>query len=63
MNNQILTDETVVYYVVRANGQDVSQKFGNAMLAEVEKAKLSPELQEIAEVVPVTADGSQLLLG
>lgn len=62
MNNQILTDETVVYYVVRANGQDISQRYENPMLAEMEKAKLVPELKAVAEVVPVTADGKQMLL-
>lgn len=63
MNNEILHDGTVVYYVVRVNGQDMSQKFETQMLAEMEKQKLSPELQSVAEVIPVTADGAQLLLG
>lgn len=63
MNNQILNDQTVVYFVVRVNGQDMSQRFENAMLAEMEKQKLDPELRKLAEVVPVTADGAQMLLG
>lgn len=63
MNNQILNDETVVYYVVRANGQTLTQKFESHMLAEAEKQRLSPELQQVAEVVPVTAEGHDLLLG
>lgn len=63
MNNEVLTDGTVVYYVVRVNGQDMSMKCESQMLAEMEKSKLDPELQKLAEVVPITADGNQLLLG
>lgn len=63
MNHDILTDGTVVYYVVRVNGKNVSHQFENKMLAEMEKQKLPPETQQIAEVVPVTPDGNQLLLG
>jgi hypothetical protein len=63
MNNQILNDQTVVYYVVRLNGEIVSQRYQNSVLAEMEKSKLPPEQQALAEVVPITADGNQLLLG
>lgn len=63
MNNQILTDQTVVYYVVKIDGKEVSVKFSSPVLAEMEKSKLAPELREKAEVVPVTGDGAQLLLG
>lgn len=63
MENQILNDQTVVYYVVRVNGQNVSERFENRVIAEMEKQKLDPEQQKLAEVVPVTADGAQLLLG
>ena len=63
MNNQILTDGTSVYYVVRVNGKEVTQKVATQLLAEMEKQKLSPEMQAIAEVVPVTASGADLLLG
>jgi hypothetical protein len=63
MNNQILTDNTVIYYVVRVNGQDMSVPFSSAQMAEMEKAKLPPDTQMIAEVVPVTSDGKELLLG
>ena len=53
MNNQILADQTVVWYVVRANGRDISAKFETQLLAEMEKQKLSPELKAIAEVIPI----------
>lgn len=63
MNNQILNDNTVIYYVVRINGKDVTVPFSSPQLAEMEKSKLAPDLQMIAEVVPVTAEGKELLLG
>lgn len=63
MQNQILHDNTVIYYVVRVNGQNVSQPCHSQTLAEMERSKLDPEIQQIAEVVPVTADGKELLLG
>ena len=63
MNHQILTDQTVVYYEVRVNGVAVSPKLESQMIAVAEKAKLPAETQAIAEVVPVTADGKELLLG
>jgi len=63
MNNQILNDNTVIYYVVRVNGQNMTIPFNSMQLAETEKMKLAPELQAIAEVVPVTAEGKELLLG
>lgn len=59
----ILNDQVNVFYVVRVNGREVSQRFSSPMLAEMEKAKLDPETQKIAEVATVTSDGSQLLLG
>ena len=63
MNNLITDGGDVVYYVVRVNGKDMSVRFESAMLAEAEKNRLAPELRDLAEVVPVTADGKQLLLG
>lgn len=62
--SQLLTDDQQkIFYVLRVNGQDISQKYENQMLAEVEKRKLPPETQPLAEVVPVTANGQQLLFG
>lgn len=64
MNNTILkNDGSVVYYVVRVNGQIVSPRFESKVLAEAEKSKLEPEQQNIAEVITVTSDGNQVLLG
>lgn len=63
MNNDILNDNTVVYYVVRVNGQNVTIPTSNLAIAEMEKTKLAPDVQMVAEVVPVTADGKQVLFG
>lgn len=63
MNNDILNDNTVIYYVVRVNGQNMTIPFNSRQLAEMEITKLAPNLQSLAEVVPVTAEGKELLLG
>lgn len=63
MNNQILNDQTAVYYAICVNGVIISQKYDSKMIAETEKTKLPIETQAVAEVVPMTADGKQLLLG
>lgn len=65
MNNQVLTDGTVVYYAVMLNGSIVSQKFTDRFAAEQAKAALAlPHAQkQLAEVVPVDAGNRQLLLG
>lgn len=61
MQNMITDSGTVVYYVIRANGMIISEKFENSMMAEMEKQKLPSETKQIAEIVPVTADNKQLL--
>lgn len=63
MDNQILSDNTVMYYVVRVNGQNMTIPFSSRQLAEAEMSKLAPDLRPLAEVVPVTSDGKELLLG
>lgn len=63
MNNQILTDQQVVYYVVRLNGREISSRVETRAIAEMTLNQLPPETQALAEVVPITADGRQLLLG
>lgn len=63
MNNMITDDLDVVYYVVKVNGTAVSTPFNERMMADMAKNDLPEEQKMIAEVVPVTADGKQLLLG
>ena len=63
MNSLITDDMDVVYYIVKVNGVAVSDKFSERMMAEMAKNNLPNEQRMIAEVVPVTNDGKQLLLG
>jgi len=63
MNNIITDDMDVVYYVVQVNGIPVSTRFNERMMAEMAKNGLPEEQKMIAEVVPVTTDGKQVLLG
>jgi hypothetical protein len=63
MNNQVLTDGTVVYYAVLLNGQVISQKFTDRFAAEQARKALPPEQQLLAEVTPVDGSNRQLLLG
>jgi hypothetical protein len=62
---QVLTndDPNVVQYVIKVNGVPVSAPFGDKMLAEMAKNNLPEEQRMIAEVVPITTDGKQILLG
>ncbi len=63
MNNQVLMDNTVVYYVIMVEGRVVSQRFDSKMVAEMEKQKLPSTTQAAATVEAVDASGRQLLLG
>ena len=63
MNQNILTDNTNVYYAVKVNGMIVTQKFTSAQMAEQAKEQLSAEAKMLAEVVTVTSAGQELLLG
>ena len=63
MNNQVLMDNTVVYYVIMVEGKVVSQRFDSKMIAEMEKQKLPMTTQGVATVEAVDASGRQLLLG
>lgn len=59
----VMDNGSVVYYVIKANGVNISPKFQNKMVAEMEKQKLSDDMKMVAEIVPVTSDGLELLLG
>lgn len=63
MNNMITDDMNVVYYVVRVNGVEISTRFNERLMAEMAKNNLPKEQQMLAEVVPITTDGKQILLG
>ena len=61
--NQMLHEVDEVKYVVKVNGQTVSIPFSSIMLAEQHISSLPVDQQPIAEVIPVTNSGQQLLLG
>lgn len=63
MNNMITDSGDVVYYVVRVNGVEVSKRFNARMMAEMAMHDLPAEQNVSAEVVPITTNGDELLLG
>ncbi len=63
MNNLITDSMDVVYFVVKVNGREVTTKFNDRMMAEMAIGNLPEDQKMIAEVVPVTTDGKQVLLG
>lgn len=60
---QILNDNSTTYFAIMLNGQIISSRFTTAIAAEMEKQKLPSDKQMLAEVVPVSSAGQQLLLG
>lgn len=58
-----LQENNKVMYVIKVRGQVVSIPYTSPTLAEQNISLLSPEHQMIAEVVPVTEDGKEILLG
>ncbi len=63
MNNIITDDMDVVYYVVKVNGVIVSPRYSEKLMAEMTIQNLTEAQKMIAEVVSVTTDGKQVLLG
>ena len=60
-NTQIPASE--LRYAIMINGQPVGPKYASMQIAEAQIALLSEAHQSIAEIVPVTVDGNQLLFG
>ena len=56
-------DNNTVYYVVKVNGMEVTPKWPDRMMAENSLLSLPDDQRLLAEVVTVTADGKQMLLG
>lgn len=56
-----MTNPNDIYYVVQVNGRAVTSPVASQHLAESKLIQLDPEQQQIAEIVPVTADGRQIL--
>ncbi len=62
-NENILTDSEQQLYAVSVNGKIVSPSYVTAQAAQDQIKLLGEAHQSIAEVVPVTSDGLQVLLG
>ena len=60
---QMLHENDKIMYVIKVKGQTVSIPYSSPSLAEQNISLLAPEHQLIAEVVPVTQDGREILLG
>lgn len=61
--NKLINEQEQVKYVIKVNGKVVSIPFTSKMLAEQHINNLPQDQQIIAEVVPVTEDGRQILFG
>lgn len=63
MNQTILNDNTTVYYVVKVNGEEVSRRCATQQEAAATIPSLAESMQNNAQIVPVDANGRQVLLG
>ena len=64
MNDENMIENTEqVFYAVSVNGNICSPKYATPAGAESQISLLSEAHQAIAEVVPVTSEGKQLLFG
>jgi hypothetical protein len=63
INTENTQNATQQLFAVFVHGKQVSKSFGTPQQAERNITELSPAHQTIAEVVQVTADGKQFLLG
>lgn len=63
MTNLLNDNENELRYVVMVHGQPYGPKYPSPEAATAAIAMLSEAHQSIAEIVPVTESGNQLLLG
>lgn len=61
--NQMLHEVDEVKYVVKVHGKEVSPRYTTPQAADAALQMLSEAHRSIAEIVPVTDNGNQLLLG
>ena len=61
--NNLINEVERVKYVIKVNGAIVSIPFATPQLAEQAITQLSEAQQSLAEVVAVSADGKEILLG
>lgn len=63
MNQTVLAGGEVVYYAVKVNGKIVASNFLTHRAAESVVENFSEDRRMLAEIVPMTADGKEILLG
>ena len=63
MERVLAGNQDAAFYAVKVNGQLVGPPRASLVMAEQDISHLSDEHQMIAEVVRVTTDGLELLLG
>lgn len=63
MMKQMLTDSAVIYYALKLNGRLITPPMLNPALLEEYRRNLPIDQAPLAEVVSVTAAGTELLLG
>lgn len=63
MNNTLLADGTVLYYALKVNGRIITPPLLNPALLEEYRRNLPPDQKALAEVVSVTPEGREMLLG
>lgn len=63
MNDLLMGENEQPKYVIKINGRIVSVPFPSKALAEQHLGNLPKDQQIIAEVVPVTKSGQEMLFG
>lgn len=59
----MITENDPTLYVVKINGVDISPRYPTPQLAESFVFRLPMEQQAVAQIVPVTNTGTQVLFG
>ena len=60
---EMLTNSDNVLFGIKVNGKLINEKYVNRILAEQAKLNLPENERLVAEIVAVTEDGKELLLG
>ncbi len=61
--NKMINEVEQVKYVIKVNGRIVSVSFSSVALAEAAITNLAESDRVLAEIVPVTNTGQEILLG
>lgn len=52
-----------MYHALKLNGKLISRPISNVALLEQQRDLLPPDQKNLAEIVPVTEDGKEILFG